>query len=96
MNLIQHALFLVILSSFHVLYSTNVSALENEVIFETNKGSFTLELFPQRAPETVANFLTYVDEGYYTDTIFHRVINDFVIQGGGFKKGITKGRIICL
>jgi len=59
-----------------------------EVIFETSKGSFTLELTPGKAPITVANFLTYVDDGFYNNTIFHRVIPDFVIQGGGFEKGM--------
>ncbi len=63
--------------------------LQAEVIFETNKGSFTLKLDPAKAPKTVANFLAYVDEGFYDDTIFHRVIPDFVIQGGGFKSGMN-------
>jgi thiol:disulfide interchange protein DsbA len=58
------------------------------VIFETSKGSFTLELFPDKAPITVVNFLRYVDEGFYDNTIFHRAIPDFVIQGGGFEKGM--------
>ena len=59
-----------------------------EVIFETNMGSFTLELYPEKAPVTVANFLTYVDEGFYENSIFHRVVPDFVIQTGGFEKGM--------
>ena len=59
-----------------------------EVVFETNKGSFTIELYPEKAPKTVANFLAYVDAGFYDNTIFHRVISDFVIQGGGFEKGM--------
>ena len=52
--------------------------------FETNHGNFTLEMFPKEAPETVANFLKYVDDGFFDGTIFHRVIPGFVIQGGGF------------
>ncbi len=59
-----------------------------EVIFETSMGSFTLELFPDKAPITVANFLAYVDDGFYEDSIFHRVMPDFVIQAGGFEKGM--------
>lgn len=59
-----------------------------EVIFETNKGAFTIELYPEKAPKTVANFLSYVDEGFYDNTIVHRVISDFVIQGGGFETGM--------
>lgn len=50
----------------------------------TSMGSFTIELLPERAPLTVAHFLKYVDEGHYTQTLFHRVIPNFVIQGGGF------------
>jgi cyclophilin family peptidyl-prolyl cis-trans isomerase len=50
----------------------------------TSMGNFTIELLPERAPLTVANFLKYVDEGHYTQTIFHRVIPNFVVQGGGF------------
>jgi peptidyl-prolyl cis-trans isomerase A (cyclophilin A) len=50
----------------------------------TSVGSFTLELNPERAPLTVAHFLRYVDQGQYSGTIFHRVIPNFVVQGGGF------------
>ena len=54
------------------------------VTFKTNLGDFTLELFEDKAPKTVENFLSYVKEGFYDDTIFHRVIDGFMIQGGGF------------
>jgi peptidyl-prolyl cis-trans isomerase A (cyclophilin A) len=56
-----------------------------QVLVVTSMGSFTLELNAERAPLTVANFLKYVDQGHYTNTIFHRVIANFVIQGGGFE-----------
>ena len=56
-----------------------------QVLVVTSLGSFTLELNAERAPLTVANFLKYVDQGHYTNTIFHRVIANFVIQGGGFE-----------
>ncbi|MDE0874463.1 MAG: peptidylprolyl isomerase [Acidimicrobiales bacterium] len=59
-----------------------------EVIFETTMGSFTVELYPGKAPITVANFLAYVDQGFYDNTIFHRVISRFVVQGGGFETGM--------
>jgi cyclophilin family peptidyl-prolyl cis-trans isomerase len=59
-----------------------------EVIFETSMGSFTLELYPDKAPLAVANFLAYVDDGFYDNTIFHRAIPDFIIQGGGFESGM--------
>jgi peptidyl-prolyl cis-trans isomerase B (cyclophilin B) len=51
----------------------------------TNKGNITVELDEAKAPKTVANFLHYVNQGHYTNTIFHRVIKDFMIQGGGFE-----------
>ena len=53
------------------------------VIFSTSLGEITIELFHDKAPITVANFLQYVDEGFFDGTIFHRVIPGFVIQGGG-------------
>ena len=60
------------------------------VKLHTNMGTITLELDEQQAPETVANFLQYVKEGHYTNTIFHRVIDGFMIQGGGFEPGMKQ------
>ena len=54
------------------------------VVMTTNKGMIRIELFPEKAPKTVANFLAYVDDKFYDGTIFHRVMPDFMIQGGGF------------
>ncbi len=54
------------------------------LLMKTNKGDITLSLNEDAAPVTVANFLSYVDEGFYNGTIFHRVIDGFMIQGGGF------------
>ena len=56
------------------------------VQFETSMGVIKAELYPDKAPITVKNFLTYVREGYYDGLVFHRVIRDFMIQGGGFTK----------
>jgi cyclophilin family peptidyl-prolyl cis-trans isomerase len=56
----------------------------------TSMGSFKIELYADKAPKTVANFLKYVDDKFYDGTIFHRVIADFMIQGGGFDKTMTK------
>ena len=53
------------------------------VLLDTTEGEILIELYPDKAPETVANFLKYVDEGFYKNTIFHRVIKGFMIQGGG-------------
>lgn len=54
------------------------------VTFQTNHGDITLELYADKAPKTVENFLSYVKDGFYDNTIFHRVIDGFMIQGGGF------------
>lgn len=58
------------------------------VVIETNHGDITVELDEEQAPQTVANFLTYVDMNHYDGTIFHRVIKDFMIQGGNFSTGM--------
>lgn len=55
-----------------------------QVQIETSKGTMVLELYPDKAPQTVENFLAYVEDGFYDGTIFHRVIPGFMIQGGGF------------
>ena len=60
------------------------------VLMTTNKGNITVELDDQAAPKTVANFLDYVNKGHFTNTIFHRVIKDFMIQGGGFEPGMKQ------
>jgi peptidyl-prolyl cis-trans isomerase A (cyclophilin A) len=58
--------------------------------FETSHGGFTVELFEEDAPQTVENFLRYVDEGFFDGTIFHRVIPGFVIQGGGLTSDMSQ------
>ncbi len=60
------------------------------VKIHTNYGVITLSLFDEKAPVTVANFLDYVKEGFYDNTIFHRVIDGFMIQGGGFEPGMEQ------
>ncbi len=60
------------------------------VLMKTNKGDITLALDESAAPKTVANFLQYVDAGFYTNTLFHRVIQGFMIQGGGFDTNLTQ------
>ncbi|WP_432758397.1 peptidylprolyl isomerase [Thiomicrospira microaerophila] len=64
--------------------SWTVKAENPQVLIETNKGSMIIELYPNEAPISVENFLSYVNSGYYDGTIFHRVIGNFMIQGGGF------------
>jgi len=56
----------------------------------TNMGNITVELDADKAPKTVANFLEYAGKGHYDNTIFHRVIGDFMIQGGGFEPGMKQ------
>ena len=60
------------------------------VKLHTNHGVITLELDDKRAPLTVANFLQYVKDGHYANTVFHRVIDGFMIQGGGFEPGMKQ------
>ncbi|MDR3384781.1 peptidylprolyl isomerase [Cupriavidus basilensis] len=60
------------------------------VQFVTSVGKFTLEVYPDAAPKTVANFMEYVKSGFYSGTIFHRVINGFMVQGGGFDRDMKQ------
>ena len=61
-----------------------MTAARSTVVLHTNHGAITLELDAERAPKTVANFLAYVRAGHFDNTLFHRVIDGFMIQGGGF------------
>jgi peptidyl-prolyl cis-trans isomerase B (cyclophilin B) len=72
------ALFLGLCLSF------GAHAANPQIEMKTNLGSFTLELYPDKAPKTVENFLKYVKSGHYKGTVFHRVIANFMIQGGGY------------
>lgn len=62
------------------------------VLLETSMGKIKVEVYPDKAPVTVDNFLAYVKEGHYDGLVFHRVIRDFMIQGGGFTKDMTEKR----
>ena len=73
-----------------VIYTTTLSVPKPQVSIITNKGSFTLELDIASAPITVKNFLTYVRGGYYSNTLFHRVIPGFVAQAGGYITGLVR------
>jgi len=65
-------------------------AAEPQVDLKTSAGTIRLELYPAKAPKTVANFLQYVKDGHYDGTIFHRVIPGFMVQGGGFDPGFKQ------
>ena len=67
-----------------LLVATAAFAADPQVEIKTNMGTITLELYANKAPKTVENFLQYVKDGHFKGTIFHRVINGFMIQGGGF------------
>ena len=80
---------------FHALrYNQRLSFIRKEIMkkvkFKTSLGSFTVELDEEKAPLTCENYLTYVKEGFYDGTIFHRVIKKFMIQGGGLTKDFTE------
>ena len=92
-TLVKHflSLTLIVLSS---------SALaENPIVkLETSEGDITVVLFADKSPKTVENFLAHVDEGFYENTVFHRIIDNFMVQGGGFdvdlKQKKTERRVI--
>ena len=75
-------------------FSPAAAAADKNPVVEvkTSLGNFKVELYPDKAPTTVKNFLTYVDSKFYDGTIFHRVIPDFMIQGGGFEPGMKEKR----
>lgn len=72
------------------LCGSALAAAPPKVQFTTTAGAFTVELYPDKAPRTVANFLSYVKSGHYNGTLFHRVIDGFMIQGGGFDKELRQ------
>lgn len=79
------------LVSLILLFQAQLSQAANpKVKIETNKGDIIVELYPDKAPKSVANFLDYVNTGAYDGTIFHRVIKDFMNQGGGFSTDYKK------
>jgi len=71
-------------SAWVTAQSTDDATEAPYVRLETNFGTITLKLYPEKSPVTVQNFLNYVESGHYNETVFHRVISNFMIQGGGF------------
>jgi cyclophilin family peptidyl-prolyl cis-trans isomerase len=93
MNKVVMTQFRMVLFVFLYALSANIHAapaLNPSVEFETSQGNFTVELYPEKAPKTVANFLQYVKDGFYENTIFHRVISRFMVQGGGFERDLSE------
>jgi len=90
-----YAVAILAVSSALALLSTSAIAANPQVTFETNRGNFVVELYPEKAPKTVANFLKYVNSGFYKETTFHRVINHFMIQGGGFNADMSEKQTLA-
>ncbi len=79
-----------LLGLFLCISSFNLLAANPKVLMETSKGNVTIELYPEKAPKSVENFLSYTNAGAYDNTIFHRVIKNFMNQGGGFTADYSK------
>ena len=73
-----------------LIASYGIAGDNPKIVMDTTKGKIVIELDAEKAPQTVKNFLVYVDAGFYDGTIFHRVIPDFMIQGGGFTAGMQQ------
>jgi peptidyl-prolyl cis-trans isomerase A (cyclophilin A) len=89
---IMKPLFFRLLLTITLLLGLNATASAGNprVLIQTSMGDIELELNQDKAPRSVENFLRYVDEGFYDGTIFHRVINGFMIQGGGFTRDMER------
>lgn len=88
-------LYFILVSCFAIAdenhsFSAKLEADKTYALIATNLGNIELELYAQRTPKTVENFIEYAEKGYYTDTLFHRVIPNFMVQGGGFDKSFAK------
>lgn len=89
--MVKHCIAFGVVTLIGFLIMTAKPALsEPTVVFLTTLGEITIELYPDKAPVTVENFLAYVDAGFFDNTIFHRVIPGFVLQGGGFTEDMKQ------
>ncbi len=85
-----HFIAAILLIGFMSSQSFAAGKSNPQLEIQTSQGNFVIELYPEKAPKTVANFLQYVNIDFYKGTIFHRVINNFMIQGGGFMRDMTE------
>ena len=88
--IISRRQFAGVLAALAILPAAIAAQAAPQVKIETNMGDITVELNEKAAPKTVANFLAYVKSGFYKNTLFHRVIPNFMIQGGGFVSGMDE------
>jgi cyclophilin family peptidyl-prolyl cis-trans isomerase len=86
----KQLLCLTVAAAFFAPLSVPAQNANPVVVMETSMGTIKIELYPKKAPETVKNFLAYVEAKHYDGTIFHRVISDFMIQGGGMTPGLKE------
>ena len=98
-RLLSGMLTIILSAAMSAAYAGSDDAAENpRVLMKTTDGDITIELFVDQSPITVKNFLRYADDGHYDGTVFHRVISNFMIQGGGFdadlKEKETRGPIV--
>ncbi len=85
------AMLVVLLAGAFITFSgASASAANSKVLMKTSKGDITIELYQDKAPVSVRNFLSYVEAKFYDGTIFHRVIKGFMIQGGGLTANLTE------
>jgi len=85
-NAVSSAIILLMLLSITICFGAETQAVKSSnpsIVIETTMGNITIELYADKAPKTVKNFMGYVMSGYYTNTIFHRIMKNFMIQGGG-------------
>jgi peptidyl-prolyl cis-trans isomerase A (cyclophilin A) len=94
MGIVKRSTFLSVITSFVVAasfaWAQPAHAADPVVVFKTSMGEIDIQLDPTHAPISTANFLAYVKDGFYNDTIFHRIIPGFVVQGGGFTADMTE------
>jgi cyclophilin family peptidyl-prolyl cis-trans isomerase len=81
----KYALIILIIAGV-IMFGTMITKEKTKVLIDTNEGEITIELYSDKSPISVSNFLKYAESGFYDGTVFHRVIKGFMIQGGGFDK----------
>jgi cyclophilin family peptidyl-prolyl cis-trans isomerase len=85
-------ILLALACAFALTFGSRADAANPVVVLKTSAGTIKVELFEDKAPGTVKNFLQYVEDKHYDGTTFHRVIEDFMIQGGGYEKGFNRAQ----